>query len=281
MIMAKNWFITGVSGGLGRELAKVVAEKGDNVVGTVRQSAQIEAFDNLVPGKTFGVLADVTDHFQLKIGMDVLINRFGRMDVLVNNAGYGLVGALEEVTEEQCRDQMEVNFFGAMMAMKLAIPLLRQQRSGHIFNISSIAGINANHGLSLYNASKFALEGLSEGVSLELKPFGVFVTLVEPGPFRTNWAGSGLVHAEEEIADYENTAHLVRRNLANVDQNQPGDPVRAAELIREIAYTENPPLRLLLGAQGYKVVERKLERMQAEFARWKEKGVATDYPAVE
>lgn len=276
--MAKNWFITGVSGGLGRALAIVVAEKGDVVVGTVRQESQIEEFERLVPGKTFGVLADVTDHFQLKIGIDYLIHHFGRLDVLVNNAGYGLVGALEELTEEQCRHQMEVNFFGALAAMKLAIPHMRQQRSGHIFNISSIAGVNANHGLSLYNASKFALEGISEGVSLELKPLGVYVTLVEPGPFRTKWAGGGLVHAPVEIADYENTAHFTRRNLAQVDQNQAGDPVRAAELIWEVSNMENPPLRLLLGAQAYKVVERKLERMQAEYAQWKEKGVATDFP---
>ena len=276
--MSKIWIITGVSGGLGRELAHVVAHKGDVVIGTVRQENQIAAFDELVPGKTFGALADVRNREQLADVVGFAMIRFGRIDVLVNNAGYGLVGAMEELSEAQYRDQMEVNFFGALAAMQLVIPHMRKLQSGHIFNVSSIAGINASPGLSLYNASKFALEGLSEGVALEVKPLGISVTLVEPGPFRTKWAGGGLQHAELEIEEYASTAHLTRERLSNVDQNQPGDPIRAGELIYEISHSPNPPMRILLGAAAYQVVEKKLIRMQNEIALWKEKGVATDFP---
>jgi NAD(P)-dependent dehydrogenase (short-subunit alcohol dehydrogenase family) len=276
--MAKIWIITGVSSGLGKALALHAAQKGDTVVGTVRHSDQGDEFELLVPGFTFAVKADVRDRASLENLVSVCLERFGKIDVLVNNAGYGLVGAVEELSEEELRNQMEVNFFGALILTQLVLPTMRKNRKGHIFNISSIAGINGTAGLALYNASKFALEGFSEGMMLECRPLGILVTIVEPGPFRTHWAGKGLVHAKHQIADYEPTVNRLRSRLGDVDGNQPGDPARAAELMYEVALSEGAPMRLLLGKPGYTVVEGKIQRLSQELAAWKEKGIATDFP---
>lgn len=275
--MTKIWFITGVSGGLGRSLALEAALQGDIVVGTLRRQDQFSDFEHLVEGKTFPVLADVTNFEQIKKGIDFTTSKFGRIDVLVNNAGYGLMGAVEEVSEDQLRHQMEVNFFGALNAIRVVLPFMRKQRSGHILNISSIAGLNGTNGAALYNASKFALEGLSEGLTLELKPLGISVTIVEPGPFRTKWAGDGLVKAEKTISDYENSAHLIHDRLSNINGKQAGDPEKAAKLMWRITREVNPPLRLLLGASAYSLIERKMQTKMEEFAKWKAEGVATDF----
>ncbi|HRH35133.1 MAG TPA: oxidoreductase [Catalimonadaceae bacterium] len=273
----KVWFITGVSGGLGRSLALEAARQGDVVVGTLRNPDQFAGFENLFPGKTFPVLADVTNFQQVEAGIDYTISRFGRLDVLVNNAGYGLMGAVEELSEDQIRHQMEVNFFGALNAIRCALPHMRKQRNGHILNISSIAGLNGTNGGALYNASKFALEGLSEGLTLEVKPLGIAVTIVEPGPFRTKWAGEGLVNAEKSIPDYHESAHLIHERLANINGKQAGDPDKAAKLMWKITRVENPPLRLLLGASAYNLIERKMQKKMDEFAEWKSEGKATDF----
>jgi NAD(P)-dependent dehydrogenase (short-subunit alcohol dehydrogenase family) len=273
----KVWFITGVSGGLGRSLALEAARQGDVVVGTLRNPDQFAGFENLFPGKTFPVLADVTNFQQVEAGIDYTISRFGRLDVLVNNAGYGLMGAVEELSDDQIRHQMEVNFFGALNAIRCALPHMRKQRNGHILNISSIAGLNGTNGGALYNASKFALEGLSEGLTLEVKPLGIAVTIVEPGPFRTKWAGEGLVNAEKSIPDYHESAHLIHERLANINGKQAGDPDKAAKLMWKITRVENPPLRLLLGASAYNLIERKMQKKMDEFAEWKSEGIATDF----
>jgi NAD(P)-dependent dehydrogenase (short-subunit alcohol dehydrogenase family) len=276
--MTNIWFITGVSGGLGRAMAIEAAKKGNQVIGTLRQESQIRAFEDLVPGFTHGLLLDVVNQNQCSEVVKQIIGKFGRIDVLVNNAGYGLVGAIEELSEQELRAQMEVNFFGALHLTQLALPYMRQHKKGHIFNISSIAGVNGIGGLAMYNASKFALEGFSEGLMLELKPLGIKVTIVEPGPFRTNWAGGGLVHAARKIVDYQPMIEILRTRLAAGSGIQPGDPERAAKLIFEIALAENPPLRLLLGAPGYQIVETKYKRQAAEYEAWKEKGIKTDFP---
>jgi len=275
--MDKVWFITGVSGGLGKSIAKAAAEQGNVVVGSLRNETQFQEFLDLVPGKTFPVLLDVRDLQQSKTAIDQIISTYGKIDVLVNNAGYGLVGAIEELSQEELRDQMEVNFFGALQLCQLVLPFMRKNRLGHIFNISSIAGLNGTNALGLYNASKFALEGFSEGMMLETKHLGIKVTIVEPGPFRTKWAGGGLIHAKKNIPDYESVTSVLRSRLEKVNGNQPGDPDRAAKLIVEVALTENPPLRLLLGASGYQVIESKLKRLTEELMTWKEKGIATDF----
>ncbi len=275
--MARHWIVTGVSTGLGRAIALHAAQNGDSVTGTVRKNEQIAEFEALVPGKTFGVMADVRNKESLQRLVDTVLEQFGRIDVLVNNAGFGLVGAMEELSEAELRDQMEVNFFGPVFLSQLVLPSMRANRNGHIFNVSSIAGLNGTAALGMYNASKFALEGFSEGLRLETKSLGIQVTIVEPGPFRTLWAGGGLVHAQSNIPDYEPVTQQLRTRLANVDGNQPGDPAKAAALIFEVALTEKAPLRLLLGKPGYQVVEAKIQRMSEELAAWKFKGEATDF----
>jgi len=275
--MSNIWFITGVSGGLGKCIAKAAADQGNIVIGSLRNEAQFEDFKNLVPGKTIPVLLDVRDLDQCQAVIEKTLVDFGRIDVLVNNAGYGLVGAIEELSQAELRDQMEVNFFGPLRLSQLVLPSMRAHKSGHIFNISSIAGLNGTNALAMYNASKFALEGLSEGMQLELKHLGIKITIVEPGPFRTNWAGGGLIHAKNRIDDYEPVTSLLRSRLEKVDGNQPGDPERAARLIVEVALSVKAPLRLLLGAPGYEVVEAKIKRMSEEFELWKAKGLATDF----
>jgi len=275
--MDRHWIVTGVSTGLGKAIALHAAQNGDSVTGTVRKTEQIAEFEALVPGKTFGVKADVRDKASLEKLVDIVLSQFGRIDVLVNNAGYGLVGAIEELSDEELRDQMEVNFFGPVFLSQLVLASMRANRKGHIFNVSSIAGLNGTAALGMYNASKFALEGLSEGMSLEIKSLGIQVTIVEPGPFRTLWAGGGLVHAQNNISEYEPVTQQLRTRLAKVDGNQPGDPAKAAALIFDVALSENAPLRLLLGKPGYQIVEAKIQRMSEELAAWKEKGENTDF----
>jgi len=276
-MMNKIWFVTGVSSGLGRSIAIAAAQLGHTVIGTLRKESQFKEFEALFPGKTIPVLMDVRNLAQCKSVIDKVVSDFGSIDVLVNNAGYGLIGAVEEFSQEEIRDQMEVNFFGPVQLCQLVLPFMRKQKSGHIFNISSIAGLSGNHALAMYNASKFALEGFSEGLMLETKSLGIQVTIVEPGPFRTKWAGAGLVHAQKTIEDYKPVTSLLRTRLQNVDGKQPGDPDRAARLICEVALSENAPLRLLLGAPGYQIVEAKLKRMSEEFEKWKLKGLSTDF----
>lgn len=273
----QHWFITGVSGGLGLALAEELLKAGHSVSGTLRKPEQITIFEALSPGFAFGHLGDVRDHAAMEKALNNAESKAGPVDVLVNNAGYGLIGAVEELSEQEIRDQMEVNFFSALFLTQQILPRMRQNGSGHIFNISSIAGLNGGATLALYNASKFALEGFSEGLMLETRHLGIKVTLVEPGPFRTKWAGSGLVHSEKRLDAYREITDLTRERLARVDGNQPGDPQRAARLMMEVALTENPPLRLLLGKPAYQVIEAKMERLSREFAAWKEKGMATDF----
>ena len=273
----QHWFITGVSGGLGLALAEELLLAGHSVSGTLRQPEQISGFEALKPGKALGLLGDVRDRAAMEKALADAESKSGPIDVLVNNAGYGLIGVVEELSEQEIRDQMEVNFFSALFLSQMVLPRMRKAGRGHIFNISSIAGLNGAASLALYNASKFALEGFSEGLMLETKHLGIRVTLVEPGPFRTKWAGSGLVHSAGRLDAYLDITNTTRERLARVDGNQPGDPHRAARLMMEVALTENPPLRLLLGKPAYQVIEAKLERLSREFAVWKEKGMATDF----
>jgi NAD(P)-dependent dehydrogenase (short-subunit alcohol dehydrogenase family) len=275
--MTQHWLITGVSSGLGKALALEVASRGHKVSGTLRKEADIKTFEALSPNHFRGYLADVRDFSALERAVNESSQRFGSIDVLVNNAGYGLVGAVEELSNEEVRDQMEVNFFGALRLTQLVLPGMRVRRKGHIFNISSIAGMNGSPGLGLYNASKFALEGMSEGLMLETRHLGLQVTIVEPGPFRTHWAGSGLVHAKINIPDYAEVTGLLRSRLAAVDQQQPGSPEKAAKLICDVALQKDAPLRLLLGKPAYQVIEAKIKRLTSEYAKWKEKGERTDF----
>jgi NAD(P)-dependent dehydrogenase (short-subunit alcohol dehydrogenase family) len=221
---------------------------------------------------------DVTKPNQVQAAVDQAISAYGRLDVVVNNAGYGLLGTVEEVSLAEARDLFKTNLFGVMNVLHCTLPLLRKQKSGHILQLSSVSGFKATPGFGLYNASKFALEGLSEALAGELAPFNIKVTLVEPGPFRTSFAGSSLKRAEKKIDDYDPTpvGEWMRR-FSDRDGKQDGDPVKAARLMIEIVHSSNPPLRIPMGQLAYDGFQRKIESVQKDLAAWKEKLVKTSF----
>jgi NAD(P)-dependent dehydrogenase (short-subunit alcohol dehydrogenase family) len=271
------WLITGVSGGLGRALAKEAALQGEIVYGTLRKPEQINEFNELVPGKTFGIQLDVNNHDQIKSVVEQIITQSGRIDVLVNNAGYGLFGAIEELSMEEARMQMETNFFAVLAMTQAVLPIIRKQKSGHILQISSMSGLRANSGTGLYNASKFALEGMSEALALELQPLNIRLTLVEPGPFRTDWAGTSSVSAKNKIEDYELSSGARLRLLQSTSGKQPGDPAKAAKAILIAVNSEHPPLRLLLGKVALDAVRDKFRTVEEEFAKWEAVSLNTSF----
>ncbi|WP_322760067.1 oxidoreductase [Frankia sp. Cr2] len=261
---AKRWLITGVSTGLGRCLAQAALARGDTVVGTVRRDTQRDEFEKLHPGNALAEILDVTSSEDAVAAVvRSAIERAGHLDIVVNNAGYGLIGAVEEISDAEARHQLETNFFGPLKVIRAVLPHLRSRHGGHIVNVSSVAGFTGSAGCGLYNASKFALEGLSEGLRAELAPLGIAVTIVEPGAFRTEWAGRSLVQGTALIADYA-LALKVRRGLAGSDGVQPGDPVKAAAAVVDLVDSERPPLRLVLGKDGVAAVERKLASVRTE-----------------
>lgn len=273
----KIWFITGVSTGFGKHLAELAAKKDYTVIGTVRKQEQLNGVDQLVPGKTFGYLLDVNNHARITTVVNSVLEKFGRIDVLVNNAGYGLCSAIEEASEQEVREQMETNFFGAYAMTQAVLPIMRKQRSGHIVQISSQAGINSSPGLGVYNASKYALEGFSEALYHEGVPLGIKVTIVEPGPFRTEWAGASMKFPAKTIEDYVPTAGRIRQVLSKISGNQPGDPVKGSEAIIHITEVENPPLRLPLGKTAVDTIRKKLDWVSREISEWEKLSLSTDY----
>lgn len=273
----KIWFITGVSSGLGRHLAEQAARMGHTVIGTVRNKEQLQDVNDLVDGKTFGVQMDVNNHTEVKEVITSVVEKYGRIDVLVNNAGYGYVGAIEEAGMEDVREQMETNFFGALAVTQAVLPVMRAQKSGHIIQISSQAGVSSAPGLGIYNASKYALEGFSEALYKETTPLGIHVSLVEPGPFRTEWAGRSMKHAPLTIEDYTATAGKVKQNLELVNGRQPGDPVKAALAIIKLTTADAPPLRLALGKGSVDTIRRKLEWHLKELSEWEKVSLDTDF----
>jgi NAD(P)-dependent dehydrogenase (short-subunit alcohol dehydrogenase family) len=273
----KIWVITGVSSGLGRHLAEEAAKQGNTVIGTVRKQEQIAQVNNLVKDKTFGYILDVTNHAQVNAVIQAVQERFGRIDVLVNNAGYGLTGAVEEASMQEVRDQMETNFFGALAVTQAVLPLMRKQQSGHIVQISSQAGISANPALGIYNASKFALEGFSEALYKELLPLDIRLTLVEPGPFRTAWAGGSMKFTVKHIDAYDATAGKMKLFLNSINGNQAGDPVAGAHSIIKVVESENPPLRLALGKKAVETLRAKADWIKEEVAAWEQVSIDADY----
>lgn len=267
---SRIWLITGVSGGLGRALALEAARNGDIVFGTLRKADQIDEFNDLVHGKTFGIELDVNKHDQIGPVLTHIIDQFGKIDFLVNNAGYGLFGAAEEVSMAEARAQMETNFFSALAMTQAVLPIMRNQRAGHILQVSSIAGISSNPGLGIYNASKFALEGFTEALALETKNLNIKVTLIEPGPFRTDWAGSSSARSAKIIPDYDSTAGERIRIINDFSGRQPGDPAKAAKAIMTIVNSDAPPLRLALGKIAVDMIRNKMKLMERELAEWEE-----------
>lgn len=275
--MHKIIFITGVSSGFGRDLMVEAAKSGHTVIGTVRNENQIDEINNIHKDKTFGYVMDVNDHQKVREVIDEIIKKFNKIDVAINNAGYGLMGAVEETSMEEARQQMETNFFGALAVTQAVLPHFRQQKSGHLIQFSSIAGLAGSPGLGLYNASKHALEGMSEALYFEMLPLGIKVTIVEPGPFRTNWAGRSMKFTKESIVDYKDTSGKLRETITGYSGNQPGDPVRAAKAVLHIINQAKPPLRLLLGKVAIERAKSKVKWITDDIQEWEELGLGTDF----
>jgi NAD(P)-dependent dehydrogenase (short-subunit alcohol dehydrogenase family) len=264
MSSSKIWFITGVSSGFGAALASLLLEKGDKVAATFRQPAQAEAFTQKAGADGRGLVCDVTDEDQVKTAVADALAAFGRLDVVVNNAGYGAMGSIEEVSAEEVRRQFEINVFGPLHVLRAVLPQLRRQRSGHILNITSVGGLKASPGLGIYNASKYALEGIGESLFLQLKPLGIHVTNIEPSAFRTEWAGASATLIETQIDDYQETVGANMRQIQSIVGRQPGDPVRAAQAMYDLVRRENPSLHLPLGKAAVRGARDKFEAVLKE-----------------
>lgn len=272
------WLITGCSTGFGRELAKLVLARGWRAVVTARDPAAVA---DLVAGcgdRALAIGLDVTRREQIADAVTQAQQKFGRIDVLVNNAGYGYLAAIEEGEDEAVRAMFETNVFGLVDMTKAVLPIMRQQKSGLIVNISSIGGLASFAATGYYHATKYAVEGLSESLATELKPLGIGVLIVEPGPFRTNWAGPSIKQSTTRIDAYESTAGERRKQTSARSGNQAGDPVRAAQAIIDAALSDQPPLRLLLGRMALDLARRKLDTLRGDFDAWEATTLGADFP---
>jgi NAD(P)-dependent dehydrogenase (short-subunit alcohol dehydrogenase family) len=279
--MTKNtsprvWFITGTSSGLGRAIAQAALDRGDRVAATARSTDRIADLEREFADRAVALPLDVTDPDQARAAIDAAVGAFGRVDVVVNNAGYGALGALEELSDEELRRQFETNLFGALQVTRAALPQLRRQRSGHIVQLSSLSATVANPGESAYVGSKAALEGVSESLAKEVAHLGIRVTIVQPGPFRTDFAGRSLQKADP-IDDYADTVGAARDLIAQLDGNQPNDPTRGAEAIIRAVDTDDPPLHLALGEDAIQAIRANLDEQRAELDAWAEVGGATAF----
>lgn len=266
----KIWFITGISSGLGKALAQTVIDNGDFVVGTFRSQIQADAFNNQHKDDAFALTLDITKPTEIEKAFKFITGQFGKVDVLVNNAGFGFAGAIEETSITETREIFEANFFGTLQLTQIFLPLFRQQKCGHIIQISSHGGFKAFPGFGIYNASKFALEGFSEALAIEVAPLGIKLTIVEPGPFRTNFAGSSFKKAVSIIEDYNPTAGAFRERMKQVDGKQEGDPTKAAQAIIDITQLDTPPLRLPLGKIAIVSLTAKLNSVQSDMSCFKD-----------
>ena len=275
----QTWLITGVSSGLGRALAEVALERGDRVAGTVRTEKDRIRFEQLAPERAMGVVIDVTDEMAVRCGVEALEARTGGIDVLVNNAGRGFVGAVEEASLGEIRAQFELNVLGPVSMMQAVLPFMRRRRAGRIVNITSVSGLVGWPSLGIYSGAKFALEGICETLALELADLGIRMILVEPGGLRTDFSGRSLQRAERSLPDYDSTAGSCKRILAAHAGKEPGDPRKAALAILTAVDAERPPQRLLLGSDALRYATGKLDQLQAEIERWSWLSASTDFPA--
>ncbi len=272
------WFITGCSTGFGRELAKLVLDRGYRAVITARDPSKIQDLTAGYQGRALALKLDVTDKAQVTESVKWAEAAFGSIDVLVNNAGFGYVGALEESDEAEVRSMVETNFFGLARMIHEVLPGMRTRRRGSIVNISSIGGLVGFPGVGYYNASKFAVEGLSESLAKEVAPLGIKVLLVEPGPFRTDWAGRSLKRSSQKIPEYAETAGAFRERITSRAGKQVGDPVRAGEAILKALESDHAPLHLVLGLIALETARNKIEKLSAELDAWEETSLSADYP---
>ncbi len=273
------WFITGCSSGFGHDLAKLVLARGWRAVVTSRDQARVEPLVEEAGERGLALSLDVTDAAQIREAVAEAKRAFGRVDVLVNNAGYGYQSSVEEGEEQAIRAQFDANVFGLFAMTRAILPMMRQQRNGHIINITSVAGLIGFAGSGYYAASKHAVEGWSDALAVEVDPLGIKVTCVEPGPFRTDWAGRSLKQTPSTIKDYAETAGARLKATSEKSGTQAGDPAKAAALMIEIAQDATPPRHLVLGAWGIDEVAKRGEARRAEFEQWRAKGAATDYDA--
>jgi NAD(P)-dependent dehydrogenase (short-subunit alcohol dehydrogenase family) len=275
--VSRSWFVTGASTGFGLEFVRGAARRGDRVTATSRDP---EGLANIVSDLGDGVRAvglDVTDKTACETVLREGAEWLGSLDVLVNNAGYGQFGRVEELSEAECRDQMEVNFFGALWLTLAALPIMRAQGSGHIVQISSVGGVGAFPGIGIYHASKWALEGVSESLAQEVAPFGIKVTLVEPGPFRTLW-GHANARFATPMPEYVEKYGKQEEARAQASGHEPGNPVAAAEALLQVVDAENPPRRILLGGPANDIAPALYRDRLAVWEEWEAVGRATDHP---
>jgi NAD(P)-dependent dehydrogenase (short-subunit alcohol dehydrogenase family) len=272
------WFITGCSTGFGRELAKILLARGYRVVATARDPNKIDDLVKGHGGNALAVALDVEKQPEIEAAVEAAKRKFGRIDVLVNNAGYGYLAAIEEGDDADIRSVFETNVFGLAALIRAVLPIMRHQKSGAIVNISSMGGFIGFPGSGYYAATKFAVEGLSESLSKEVAPFGIKVLIVEPGPFRTDWAGRSLKTPKHPVDAYAETAIACRNQVQGYSGNQPGDPVRGAEAIIATVEQPNPPLRLPLGNFAYDAMGAELEAVRKEYAAVEAVARGADYP---
>lgn len=276
MSSTRTMLITGVSSGFGRALAEEALAAGYRVVGTVRSEQAKQSFESLNSASAFGRVLDVTDFDSIDDVVNEIETNVGPLDVLVNNAGYGHEGVMEESSLAEMRRQFDVNVFGAVAVTKSVLPYMRERRRGHILNITSMGGFITMPGIAYYCGSKFALEGISEVLSKEVKPLGIHVTAVAPGSFRTDWAGRSMVRTPRSIPDYDSLFDPIRKGREEKNGRQLGDPAKAARAMLSVIESDEPPSHLLLGSDALGLVREKLSSLSAEFDAWEGVTRSTD-----
>lgn len=275
---SRIWLITGASRGIGARIAEAALAQGDAVVATSRDAATITrrfgASDALLP-----LALDVTDEAQARHAVGAALDRFGRIDVLVNNAGYGLLGAVEEATADEVRRLYETNVFGLLHVTRAVLPAMRARRAGHVINISSLGGVRSSAGFGVYCSTKFAVEGITEALHAELAPLGIHATVVEPGYFRTEFLDTASLSVSPRVLeDYAASAGAIREAARRINLNQPGDPVRLARAVMQLVASPTPPLRLPLGTDTLQAIADKHAFVEKETAQWRALAASTDFP---
>jgi NAD(P)-dependent dehydrogenase (short-subunit alcohol dehydrogenase family) len=278
MTQDKVFLITGVSSGFGRAFSEAAIAAGHKVVGTVRRDSDRAPFEAISPARAHAVVLDVTDFSAIEGVVASIVSKYGPIDVLINNAGYGHEGVLEESPLEAMRHQFEVNVFAVVALIKAVLPGMRVRRSGHIINISSMAGYASLPGIAYYAGSKFALEGITGVLAKEVEPFGIKVTAVAPGSFRTDWAGRSMVRSERVIADYDALFNPIRAARDEKSGKQAGDPARAAQALLKLIESDDPPVHILLGTDALGIVRTHLKNLSAQIDAWEPLSRSTDFP---
>lgn len=275
--MTKTWLITGCSTGFGRLLAQAALERGDRVVATARDPRALSHFADAFPTTARTTALDVTKTQDAAKAVSLAEQAFGGLDILVNNAGFGFIGAIEEATPDEYRPMFDTNIIGLLETTRAALPTLRKTSAGRIVNMSSGAGIKGLQGSGHYNATKFAVEGISEALAQEVAPFGIAVIIVEPGPFRTDFLGRSISVAKKEMPEYAATAGVFRKLRADTDGKQAGDPLKAVKVILKAIDSDHPPLHLPLGPRAYALARTKIADFTRDIDAWETEAIATDY----